>query len=58
MSSTSDKIKGYANEAAGKVKQGVGRIIGSAETEAEGHAQEAKGEMQKASGEIKRNIGR
>ena len=58
MSSTTDKIKGYANEAAGNIKQGVGRAVGSAKLEAEGHAQEAKGDIQKSSGEIKRSVGR
>jgi uncharacterized protein YjbJ (UPF0337 family) len=29
MGSKTDKIKGYANEAAGKIKQGVGRVIGN-----------------------------
>ena len=29
MGSTTDKIKGYANEAAGKVKQGVGKAVGA-----------------------------
>ncbi|HPG89137.1 MAG TPA: CsbD family protein, partial [Hyphomicrobium sp.] len=53
MSSTSDKIKGYANEAAGKVKQGVGRVVGSEKLEAEGLAQEAKGDAQKAVGRVK-----
>ena len=29
MGSKTDQIKGYANEAAGKVKQGVGKAIGN-----------------------------
>ena len=36
MGSKTDKIKGYANEAAGKIKQGVGRVIGNEQMEAEG----------------------
>lgn len=53
MGSTTDKIKGYANEAAGKVKQGVGRAVGNQNLEAEGIAQEAKGDAQKAVGKAK-----
>ncbi len=29
MGSTTDKMKGYANEAAGKAKQGVGKVTGN-----------------------------
>ena len=50
MSGTSDKIKGMANEAAGNVKQGVGKLTGDAKLQAEGLAQEAKGEAQQADG--------
>lgn len=53
MSSTTDKIKGVANDAIGNVKQGIGRATGNKELEAEGVAQEAKGEVQKAVGEAK-----
>lgn len=53
MGSTTDKIKGYANEAAGKVKQGVGKAIGNDRLRAEGAAQEVKGDAQKAVGKAK-----
>lgn len=53
MSSTTDKIKGVANEAVGNVKQGVGDMVGSDKMKAEGAAQEAKGNLQKAAGETK-----
>ncbi|MFN0218058.1 MAG: CsbD family protein [Hyphomicrobium sp.] len=53
MSSTTDKIKGYANEAAGNVKQGVGKAVGSDKLEAEGVVQELKGEAQVAVGKTK-----
>ena len=53
MGSTTDKIKGYANEAAGKVKQGIGKAIGNEQMEVEGIAQEVKGEGQKAVGKAK-----
>ena len=56
MSSTTDKIKGYANEAAGNVKQGVGKVVGSEQLQAEGIAQEVEGEAQVAVGKTKEAI--
>ncbi|GJD59381.1 CsbD family protein [Methylobacterium dankookense] len=53
MSSTTDKIKGLANEAVGNVKQGVGKATGNEKLEAEGKAQELKGEAQKTVGDVK-----
>ena len=53
MSSTTDKIKGLANEAVGNVKQGIGNATGSDKLKAEGKAQELKGDAQKATGDVK-----
>lgn len=53
MGSTTDKIKGMANEAAGNVKQGVGKAIDSEKLRQEGAAQELKGEGQQAVGKAK-----
>jgi uncharacterized protein YjbJ (UPF0337 family) len=53
MGSNTDKIKGTANEAAGKIKQGVGSAVGSDKLRAKGAAQEAKGDAQKAVGKTK-----
>jgi uncharacterized protein YjbJ (UPF0337 family) len=53
MSSTTDKIKGVANETAGKVKESVGRTVGNERLEAEGDAQQLKGATQKAVGDAK-----
>lgn len=53
MSEFTDKAKGLANEATGKVKQGVGSAVGSDKLKAEGAAQEAKGATQKAVGDAK-----
>jgi uncharacterized protein YjbJ (UPF0337 family) len=36
MSSTTDKIKGLANEAVGNVKQGIGNMTGNEKLQAEG----------------------
>ena len=56
MSGTTDKIKGLANEAAGNVKQGIGKVTGSDKMRAEGLAQEAKGEAQQSMGEVKNTV--
>ena len=53
MSSTTDKIKGLANEAVGNIKQGVGSATGNEKLQAEGKAQELKGEAQKTVGDAK-----
>ncbi|WP_439541794.1 CsbD family protein [Hyphomicrobium sp.] len=56
MGSTTDKIKGYANEAAGNVKQGVGKVVGSERLQAEGAVQELKGKAQVAVGDAKEAV--
>ncbi|MBR1202749.1 MULTISPECIES: CsbD family protein [unclassified Bradyrhizobium] len=53
MGSTTDKIKGTANEAMGKAKQKIGEAAGSEEMQGEGAIQEAKGKGQKALGDAK-----
>lgn len=53
MGSTIDKIKGMANEAIGKAKQGLGEATGSDQMKGEGAIQEAKGHGQKAVGHAK-----
>lgn len=56
MSSSEDKAKGMGNEAAGKVKQGVGEMTGNDKTKAEGVVQEKKGEGQQALGKAKDSV--
>lgn len=53
MGSTTDKIKGAANEAIGKTKQGIGEATGSDRLKGEGVVQEVKGKGQQAMGEAK-----
>lgn len=53
MSEMTDKAKGLANQAGGKLKQGVGDAVGSDRMQGEGAAQEAKGSAQKAMGDAK-----
>ncbi|MCJ2029573.1 CsbD family protein [Methylobacterium sp. J-043] len=56
MSSTTDKIKGAANEVAGNVKQGVGNLTGNDKLQAEGKAQEVEGKTQRTVGEAKEGV--
>jgi uncharacterized protein YjbJ (UPF0337 family) len=53
MSSTTDKIKGMANEAAGAIKQGAGKAVGNPTLEVKGALQKGKGEAQEAVGNAK-----
>jgi uncharacterized protein YjbJ (UPF0337 family) len=53
MGATTDKVKGTANEAIGKAKQGIGEAVGSDKLQGEGAIQEAKGDAQKAVGNAK-----
>jgi uncharacterized protein YjbJ (UPF0337 family) len=53
MGATTDKIKGVANEAIGKAKQGIGEATGSERLQGEGAVQEIKGKGQKAVGDVK-----
>ncbi len=53
MGSTTDKIKGTANEAIGKAKQSLGDATDNERLEGEGVIQEMKGKGQKAVGDAK-----
>ena len=53
MGELTDKIKGNANEAAGKAKQ----HSGDPDTRAEGQQQEGKGKAQQFEGEVKGKLG-
>ena len=53
MSSTTDKIKGMADQAAGAVKQGVGKAVGDRNLEVKGALQKKKGEAEQAIGKAK-----
>lgn len=58
MSGTSDKAAGIANEIDGKVKQGVGSVVGSDKLKSEGAAQEAKGDAKGRGGRQERHQAR
>ena len=53
MGATVDKVKGAANEAIGKAKQGIGEATGSERLQGEGVIQEVKGKGQQAVGDAK-----
>jgi uncharacterized protein YjbJ (UPF0337 family) len=56
MGSATDKIKGTANQAVGKIKKGVGEATDDPALKGEGELQEAKGDLQKAVGNVKSTI--
>ena len=56
MGSGTDKIKGVANQAGGKIKEGVGKAIGNEQMEVEGEGQQIKGKVQQKVGEAKSTI--
>lgn len=57
MGELTDKAKGLANEAAGNVKQAVGKATDNDRLEAEGVVQERKGEGQQLKGKVKGALG-
>ena len=48
-----DRVEGAATNIKDKVKEGVGKLTGDANTEAEGQADQVKGKAQNAVGGIK-----
>ncbi len=57
MGEFTDKVKGHANEAVGKVKRAIGDATDRPDIRAEGDAQEAVGDLQKAKGAVKGAFG-
>ena len=52
--STKDKIKGEKDEIIGKVEEGLGKLTGNRDLEAEGKADQLQGAARKKIGEIKK----
>lgn len=48
-----DRIEGAAENAGGKIKEGVGKLIGDSKLEAEGKADQVKGKIKNTIGGIK-----
>jgi uncharacterized protein YjbJ (UPF0337 family) len=53
MSSDNDRARGTANDIGGKIKEGLGKLTGDKDLEAEGNLDQAKGKGQQALGDIK-----
>lgn len=53
MSSDNDHARGTANDIGGKIKEGMGKLTGDKDLEAEGNLDQAKGKGQQALGDIK-----
>jgi uncharacterized protein YjbJ (UPF0337 family) len=53
MSSDNDRVRGTANDIGGKIKEGLGKLTGDKDLEAEGNLDQAKGKGQQALGDLK-----
>ncbi|MDO9402596.1 MAG: CsbD family protein [Polaromonas sp.] len=51
-----DQVKGRIKEAAGEVQEHTGRLVGSKEQEAKGHAREMEGKVQKNVGDAREDV--
>jgi uncharacterized protein YjbJ (UPF0337 family) len=51
-----DQIKGRIKEAAGETQEQIGKIVGSEEQQAKGHARELEGKVQKNAGDLKEDV--
>ena len=53
----SDEMEGKYEQAKGSVKEGIGRLTGDEELQAEGSADKLKGDVQEGWGGAKRKVG-
>ena len=51
-----DQVKGAVKEAAGKVQEKTGEIVGSKTQQAKGMTKEVEGKAQKAAGDVKNAV--
>jgi uncharacterized protein YjbJ (UPF0337 family) len=51
-----DQVKGRVKEAAGETQEHLGRLVGSKEQEAKGHAREMAGKVQKNVGDAREAV--
>ncbi len=56
MSINDDQVKGRADEAQGKVKEVVGKVLGNKDLEAKGNIQKNVGSVQASLGDAKEDI--
>jgi len=53
-SSNQDKVEGTGKDIKGKIKEGVGKVVGNERLEAEGKVDQAEGAIQKKAGDVKK----
>jgi uncharacterized protein YjbJ (UPF0337 family) len=51
-----DQMKGAVKDAAGKVQEGAGKLVGSNEQQAKGLGKQAEGTLQKGAGDVKQVV--
>lgn len=51
-----DQVKGTLKDAAGKVQEGAGKVVGSDEQQAKGLVKQAEGKVQKGYGDVKEDV--
>jgi uncharacterized protein YjbJ (UPF0337 family) len=51
-----DQVKGKLKEGAGETQEQLGKMTGSTEQEARGHAREQEGKVQKKMGDVKEAV--
>lgn len=51
-----DRIEGAARNVGGKIKEGVGKLVGDGKLEAEGKADQVKGRVQNTVGGVKDSL--
>ena len=57
-SSTKDQVSGGLHEAKGKVKETIGKVVGSDRLKTEGRDEKVSGKVQKKIGQMERVIGK
>lgn len=56
--STTDKIKGAAHEAKGKIKEIIGKVVGNPGLQDRGTAEKTAGKVQRKVGDVKKVFGK
>jgi uncharacterized protein YjbJ (UPF0337 family) len=54
---STNRIEGAAKQAAGSVKQAVGKLVGNERLQVEGAAEKAAGSVQNAAGKLQDKVG-
>ena len=57
-SSTHDKVEGTAKEAAGKVKEKTGQVIGNPDLQDRGTGEKIEGKVERKVGDVKKVFGK